>query len=203
MFDLAIYYRMAGGFVGFGNKPIDTQFARLRWAAAITFYMLLCMVVHRDNPLTVVMATPMVFAGAFMGRLIPHAAWQGMTNFKSNLYMSLIGLARVSLVVMPYAVINFIHFDVSFWRLGLIAFGLLQGTAYYLGNKYLEGKDAGFYYRTKHEQWRIRQVPVYAQVDQNTATELDQGALGGSEWGECLTGFMVWQLMYVAALVMP
>lgn len=200
MFDLAIYYRMVGGFIGLG--PNRTQETRLRWAVTIACYMAFAALVHRESIPTILMVYLLVFAGGFLGRLIPHAVWQGQAILKNALVMALIGFVRISLIVAPYMVTDYFHPHVQYWRGLLCLFGLFQGAAYYIGNKYFDGKDAGFYFRTRSEQWRIRQMPVYPQVDMNVSTELDQGALGGSEWGELLTGWLAYQLMFISALVL-
>jgi hypothetical protein len=167
MFDLCIYYRMVGGFVGTGS----TFLARLRWSLTIASYMLLLSIVHHQGyaPGFIVFAGSAI--GAYLGRLIPHARFQATASLFNSLGMAAVNVARLALILVPY-----IYYDVT--RLILAGFGLLAGVAYYVGNKYLAGKDSGIYYKT------------------------DVFAKGGSEWGEVLCGLLVYELMFITALVM-
>lgn len=212
MFDLAIYYRMVGGFIGTGS----TFQARLRWAITIGLYMGFATLVHRQPIQQVCCVTLLCGLGGFLGRLIPHAMFQWPASILNSLGMALVGLVRAALVVVPYAVGWWPSMLSGEWmgmitiRFYLIAFGALAGIAYYVGIKYLNGKDSGIYFRAKHSQWRTNSLPSDGhQISinlPNTLPEdnvLDEAAIGGSEWGELLTGWWCWQLMYVAALVMP
>lgn len=191
MFDLAIYYRMVGGFVGLG--PNMTTWCRLRWAVTIGLYMAFAALVHHEGNMQVLLTLSGCTIGAFLGRLIPHARFQATAGLANSLGMAAVNLARLALIVVPYA-----YFDAR--RMLLVGFGALAGIAYYVGNKYLHGKDSGIYYRARSQQWRVS----VAGVGQALPGEaLDQCAIGGSEWGELLTGWLVYELMFVVALVIP
>ena len=190
MFDLAIYYRMVGGFCGYSG-PNATTWARLRWALTMGGYMAFAALVHHQPILELLEVFLGASAGAFLGRLIPHAAFQSKASPLNALAMSAINVVRVALIIAPYA-----YFDP--WRMTLTLGGLWAGIAYYVGNKYLTGKDSGIYFRNTDAQWRIA---AYAQA--YGTSFLDQAAVGGSEWGELLTGLLVYQIMFAAALVLP
>lgn len=204
MFDLAIYYRMVGGFVGTGS----TFLARLRWSLTIAAYMTFAAYVHytHNQPaLYLAYIFVLVTLGAFIGRLIPHARFQATASIGNSLGMAAVNLARLALIVVPYAW----WFD--YRRFTLIAFGALAGIAYYVGNKYLAGKDCGIYFRNQHTQWHIDAIPVPSDTQlvvtlPNTVIAdnlLDRCATGGSEWGELLTGMLVYELMFIIALALP
>lgn len=200
MFDLAIYYRMVGGFVGTGN----TQVARMRWAFAMACYMTLVALVHHLPWLSCGIVFGGTLIGTFLGRLISHSRFQATASFGNSLGMAVVNILRLALIVAPYAFVS------NWLNGGLVLFGAMSGVAYYIGNKYLNGKDSGIYFRNTHEQWHISVPPsqtgeVFTISMPGTTPEqniLDQAAVGGSEWGELLTGFLVYQLMYVAALVL-
>lgn len=188
MFDLAICYRMVGGFVGLSS----TSLARLRWSITIAIYMMFAAAVHGDGIVALAAIFFSVLTGAYIGRLIPHARFQNGASLYNALGMALIGLARVTLILLPYAVYG------HPWAGVVASIGILQGAAYYAGWKWLDGRDSGIYFRNKPEENRIPETfpagssPVY----------LDQCAVSGGEWGELLTGF-VYQAMYLIILVMP
>jgi hypothetical protein len=201
MFDLAIYYRMVGGFIGTGS----TTLGRLRWAVTMGCYMAFVSVVHHQQALVTGFVFVACLLGAFLGRLIPHARFQATASLLNSLGMAAVNVARLVLIVGPYAVT---FHDGTVWmsidRMSLALLGVLAGVAYYVGNKWLGGKDSGIYFRNTHAQWRINpttSVPTAVPVD--PACILDQAAVGGSEWGELCTGWMVYELMFLAALVVP
>lgn len=188
MFDLAIYYRMVGGFVGLG--PNHTTECRLRWAFTMACYMALVGLVHHLAFYMVLTIMPATIMGAYVGRLIPHARFQAGASLGNSLGMAAINVARIALIVAPYA------FFSSWWHMGLAAFGVLAGVAYYAGWKWLDGKDSGIYWRNADTQY---QTGFPSGV--GAPYMLDHAAWGGSEWGELLTGWLVYQAMFVVALV--
>ncbi len=195
MFDLAIHYRMVGGFVGLGS----TALARLRWAVTIGAYMAFCSLVHHEGWLQCLIVFAGCSLGGFLGRLIPHARFQANTSVVNFCGMAAVNIVRLALIVFPYA------FAVGSWyALWTVFFGIGAGIAYTVGWKYLDGKDIGIYYRGKMQQYYVAILPPgMPSADPNPSTKLDRCAVYGSEWGECLTGLLVYQLMFLAALVMP
>lgn len=204
MFDLAIYYRMVGGFVGLPN----TFLARLRWSIIMGCYMFLLSLVHHEGYAQGLIVLTGGALGTFLGRMIPHARFQATAGLKNSLGMAAVSVVRLSLILVPYIVeLDGVHL----WRCLLIGFGGFSGVAYYVGNKYLDGLDSGIYYRNEHTQYRISVTnPVFvappnslpAPISNDSPKALNQAAVGGNEWGELLTGFLSYQLMFVFALVM-
>lgn len=199
MFDLSIYYRMVGGFIGLGS----TTLTRVRWALAIAIYMTFVSMVHHESPLRWLLVFVGVFAGGFVGRLIPHSAFQSVVSIKNSIAMMIIEAIRLALIVVPYAFTDWIGFEYSLERLLVIALAVGAGVAYYIGNKYLDGKDYGAYYRAQHAQWAIGNQPAGTSVPVPANAVLDQCAVGGTEWAELLTGFVCYQVLYMALLVLP
>src|SRR5580704_18938 len=99
MFDLAIYYRMVGGFVGTGSTTV----ARIRWALAIAIYMAFVSMVHHEGPLRCLLVFIGVFVGGYVGRLIPHGKFQNVASIKNSIAMTIIQAIRLALIVVPYA----------------------------------------------------------------------------------------------------
>lgn len=196
MFDLAIYYRMAGGFVALGS----TQLARLRWAIAMGCYMMLLSLVHHEGFLwpLIVFAGSMV--GAFLGRLISHSRFQATASITNSLGMAAINAIRLALIVAPYVVSGLLmtHGALPVLRAFLPVFGIGAGIAYFVGNKYLAGVDSGIYYRNASTQYQTGwPTGIGAQA------QLNHAAWGGTEWGELLTGWLAYELMFIVALVVP
>lgn len=198
MFDLAIYYRMVGGFVGLGS----TTLTRVRWALAIAIYMTFVSIVHGESVGRWALVFGGVFVGGFVGRLIPHSKFQNVASIPNSIAMTIIEAIRLALIVVPYAFTDWTGFGYTFERLLVIALAVGAGVAYYVGNKYLNGKDYGVYYRAQHSQWAIANVPVVMASPVGQGGTLDQAAVGGTEWGELLTGFFCYQVMYMALLVL-
>lgn len=199
MFDLAIYYRMVGGFIGTGS----TTLGRLRWAVTMAFYMMLVSLVHHEGWAQALIVLVTCTFTTFLGRLIGHSRFQASASLGNSLGMGVVNLLRVMLIVAPYSVGNWTHLsDFHQERLALGLFGLLSGAAYYVGNKWLNGKDSGIYFRNTPKQWRINPQTDIATIP-NPSNILDQAAVDGSEWGELLTGLLCYQAMFVCALVMP
>ena len=203
MYDLAISYRMVGGFIGTGQ----TQIGRLRWAATMALYMAFASVVHHQPWLVTGFVFAACFVGTFLGRLIPHGVFQATASLWNSLGMAAVNIVRVALIVAPYALT---FHDGKVWmsvdRMSLSALGVLGGVAYYIGNKWLNDVDSGIYFRTTHLQWRIGKNPSQCPSpagypDPMTAGILDQCAVGGSEWGELLEGWMVYELLFLVALI--
>lgn len=201
MFDLAIFYRMAGGFVGMGS----TTLTRVRWAMTMGLYMAFVSMVHGEGPMRWMMVFIAVFIGAFVGRLIPHAKFQSVASIPNSIGMTIVQALRLALIVVPYAVTNWVGFGYSVERLMVIGLAVGSGIAYYVGNKYLDGEDFGIYYRASLKEWRISSygITTLAQTPAAPAECLDQCAVGGTEWGELLTGFLCYQAMYMLLLVLP
>jgi hypothetical protein len=199
MFDLVIYYRMVGGFIGTGS----TTLGRLRWALTMGAYMALVSLVHHEGWAQTLIVWAACSVMAFLGRLISHSRFQATASFGNSLGMTLVNLLRMLLILAPYAVadwLNLAGFD--YWRLFGAVFCVMSGVGYYVGNKYLNGKDCGIYFRNNHSQWRINpQTIVPTSVPLDPACILDQAAVGGSEWGELITGFG-YQAMFIMTLVM-
>lgn len=198
MFDLALYYRMVGGFVGLGS----TTLTRIRWALTIAVYMTFVSICHAESPLRWLLVFFGVFVGGFVGRLIPHSAFQSVASIKNSIGMTVVEAIRLALIVVPYAVTDWTGFGYTLERLLVIVLAVGAGVAYYVGNKYLAGKDYGVYYRSQPTQWAIANLPVGTSVPVPPAAVLDQCAVGGTEWGELLTGFFCYQAMYIALLVL-
>lgn len=198
MFDLAIYYRMVGGFIGLGS----TTLARVRWALTMAIYMTFVSMVHGESVMRWMLVFVGVFAGAFVGRLIPHAKFQSTASIVNSIGMTIVEAVRLALIVVPYAFTDWAGFGYTFERLLVIAFAVGAGVAYYVGNKYLDGKDSGIYYRNTSMQYYVSILPPGISADPNPKTKLDVCAVGGTEWGELLTGFLCYQAMYMALLVL-
>lgn len=197
MFDLAICYRMVGGFIGLGS----TTLTRVRWALTIAIYMTFVSMVHNESALRWLLVFFGVFVGGFVGRLIPHSAFQSVASIKNSIGMTIVEAIRLALIVVPYAFTDWVGFVYTFERLLVIGLAIGAGIAYYMGNKYLNGEDCGVYYRSNISQWQIGSA-VKGFVPP-AATLLDQAAVGGTEWGELLTGILCYQAMYMALLVLP
>jgi hypothetical protein len=144
-FALAFFFRCRGGFIGLRN----TQAARALWWAL---------------PVALATANPLCGAGAFLGLLIPPGKFEGDASLKSILGMALIGTAQALLILGPMAYAR---------PPALLAapFGALRGLAYFIGWRFLDGRDGGL---------------RFAHSDGTS----DVFARGGSEWGEVLTGFI-------------
>lgn len=200
MFDLAIYYRMVGGFVGTGS----TQLARLRWSFTMGCYMALLSMVHHEGYTQAALVFVACALGAFLGRLISHSRFQATASAINSLGMAVMTMLRLALLVLPYSITSMATVSgLQPWRLLLVLFGMGAGIAYFIGNKYLAGKDSGIYYRNNHGQWRINSANgVSNAIDTDQSQFLDQAAVGGSEWGELLTGWLAYELMFVFALVL-
>lgn len=192
---LAILYRMVGGFIGLDNTCIT----RLRWAIPMGAFMAYASIVHHEETGRSVAVFVLCTVMAYLGRLIPHAAFQASASIYNSLCMAAIGMARLALIVAPYA-------TADWHRMGLVVFGAFQGLAYYIGWTYLHNLDSGIYFRNTRAQWHIKPYfydPVFpASAIPNPAECLDQAAVSGAEWGELLTGMLVYQLMYIVMLVM-
>lgn len=180
MFDLALWYRTVGGFLGTGS----TFLARLRWSIVMGCYMGFAALVHHQS----IEECILILLGAgimtYVGRLMPHAKFQGAASLKDTLGMSVIGLLRVTMIVLPYAAITMPFEPNHLWRLFLGLFGLLMGPAYYVSWKFLTITQSGL---------------IYQLTD---ADEKQYFARNGGEWGEVLTGEFAYQLMFLTALVM-
>lgn len=216
-----ILYRMVGGFIGLG--PNKTTECRLRFALGVALYMAFAAAIHHAELFHITAIFITTFAAAFLGRLIGHSPFQSGTAWWQILGMSWIGLARLSMIIFPYA---FLLHGSAIWLdtqiISVALFGLLQGPAYYFGWQ-LDGRDSGIYFRNAPQQWRIKTT---AGVPINLVTALpmgvtlavssgevpsidaepgflDQGAVGGGEWGELFTGIFAYNLPYLVLLVLP
>ena len=189
---ITILYRMVGGFIGLG--PSMTFLTRVRWAVPMGCLLSYAGIVRFLEPWQVLVVLVGTCLTAYLGRLIPHARFQATASLKNSLGMSAVGVARMALLMAPMG-----YFQPQVMVLS--AFGLFQGVAYYLGWTKLHGKDSGIYFRNKTTQWRIADNTTSVLSDPNDI--LDQAAVGGSEWGELLTGLLVYELAYIALLVMP
>ena len=209
MFDLAIWYRSVGGFMGLGS----TFWARMRWSLIMALYMAFATLVHHQAPLQIAAVFVTVTIGTYLGRMIPHDFFQAKASVLNSLGMAVVNIARLALIVLPYAVMNWVYIlhnpaviwqspsfiILDLWRLYLVGFGVMAGLAYFVGNLYLHGKDVGIYYRNTHEQTTTGDfIPAPPAINC-----LDHAAWGGSEWGELLTGELVYELMFLTALVLP
>lgn len=200
MFDLAIWYRCVGGFIGTGS----TTLGRLRWSLTMACYMTLVSLVHHEGwaqALIILAATTLT---TFVGRLISHSRFQATASIGNSLGMTVVTLLRMVLILAPYAMVDWLDLSgFDYWRLLGAVFCIMSGVGYYVGNKYLAGKDCGIYFRNTHSQWIISPANTnWVNKSSDPAMILDQCAVTGSEWGELITGFG-YQCMFVSALVMP
>lgn len=210
---LAKSYRMVGGFVGLGS----TFLCRLRFSLTIgLFWGFLCLTHHQGIGQAFYVFW-LCSVMAYLGRLIGHSPYMGVASLRNALMMALIGFGRLSLIMLPYAVLNWwdvfalltdplAALDVlsfSWTRMAVGLFGVMEGVAYYVGNKYLDRQDSGIYFRGDAHQWRINAEP-YTIHDGNAdpSEVLECAAIGGSEWGELLTGIGSYQIPYMLLLVM-
>lgn len=210
---LAIAYRMVGGFIGTGS----TFLSRLRFCLTIgLFWAFLCLTHHQGlgQAFYVLWLCSVM---AYVGRMISHSKYMGVASLHNALMMAVIGFGRLAMIMLPYAVLNWwdvfanlthplAAWDVlsfSWARFAVALFGVLEGVAYFIGNKYLDQKDSGIYFRNTPHQWRINAAP-YTIHDGNAdpSEVLDCAAVGGSEWGELLTGVGSYQLPYMLLLVL-
>lgn len=215
MTTLAISARMVGGFVGTGH----TFEARARWALTMGSFMAFATAVHHQGWWAALIVFILSTIGTYLGRLIGHSPFQNGIAWWQTLGMCAVGVARLALILMPYAVMNWagfveapvlfithplVMFDLNLWRVGMIACGLWMGVAYRVGIP-LDGQDCGIYYRRTADQWRIASASpeMLVAIPNDNPEALDQCAVGGTEWGELLTGWMVYDLPYVAMLLMP
>lgn len=169
---LTLFYRMVGGFIGTGS----TFKARLIWSLAAGLYMGFAAVVQEMWVGEVILVALTSAVLAYLGRLIPHARFQGEASIKNTLGMSLIGFVRMAMLVTPIALVKFPLAQAAYT-------GLFSGVAYFIGWKFLHNVDSGFYFH--HKDGRK-----------------DIFALGGSEWGEVLTGLLVYQLGFTVLLLL-
>lgn len=116
----AFLYRCRGGFLPLHH----TQLARLvYWTAPTAAWASFI------NPSMGWLCGVM----AFFGLLIPHAEYQNDASAKSVAGMAVIGVARLALILLPLCYFNpFLGF--------IVPIGALQGLAYYIGYKFLDGK---------------------------------------------------------------
>lgn len=199
MFDLAIWYRCVGGFIGTGS----TTLARLRWSLTMACYMTLVSLVHHEGWVQALIILAATTLTTFVGRLISHSRFQATASFGNSLGMTVVTLLRMVLILAPYAIVNWLDLSgFDYWRFLAAVFCVMSGVGYYVGWKWLNGKDSGIYFRNTHRQWRIGDVVAITVPVSNPAYMLDQAAVSGSEWGELITGFG-YQCMFVSALVMP
>lgn len=203
-----IWYRMVGGFVGLG--PNHTFECRARFALGVGAYMAFLAAVKQRPYLDIAAVFIICTLTSFLGRLIPHARFQATASLGNSLGMAAVGIARLALIIAPYVLtINFedwqhitpMMITLDPWAAGVSLLGALQGVAYYFGNKNLDGADSGIYWRNKHSQYRIHQGVILP--DENPDDFLDQAAVGGSEWGELLSGIFVYDLPYKILLLLP
>lgn len=190
-----IWYRMVGGFIGLG--PNHTFECRIRFAIGVGVYMAFLAAVKQFPLIEICDVFFSTILLAYAGRLIAHSEYQSVASFKNGLMMGLIGTVRLALILTPYALL----YQLNWFALSISLMGLFQGFAYYSGLKYLDGADSGIYYRNYASQYQIhRGVKL---PDEDPASFLDQGAVGGGEWGELLTGIFVYDLPYKILLLIP
>lgn len=198
MFDLAIYYRMAGGFVGMNS----TTLTRIRWAFTIACYMTFVALVHHEAPIVLLLVAMFTFIAGYAGRLIPHAVFQAQASFWDSLGMTVVTASRMLLIILPYMIFSALDGAFHMERFVVCVFALFSGVGYYVGWKFLNAQDFGVYYRGNEQQYYVSlNLPAGFSADPNPKTKLEQCAVGGSEWGELITGFG-YQALYMALLVM-
>ena len=198
MFSLATYYRMVGGVVGTGS----TILARLRFALTMALYMAFLCCTHHDDMLTLLVVLAGCFVTTFAGRLIPHSKFEGMASIGNSIAMTVINAVRLGLIVAPYLFAElFTQGQFHLLRVLPVAFAVFSGIGYYAGWKWLNGKDMGLYWRDSHTQYQISVPPAPMPVAVGDTTRLNECAVGGSEWGEVITG-LGYQLFFVALLVL-
>jgi hypothetical protein len=176
--DFIILHRMVGGFIGTGS----TVKARLIWSLSCGLMFGFAACVHHMSLLCVVAITFMTPFAAYLGRLIPHSEFQGAPfDWEKFFGMSFICATRLLLLLLPTAI-----FEPS--ALWLVPLGIGGGVAYWIGWRFLDGSDSGFYYRHNAEQMTI--------------VSMDHFAVSGGEWAEVLVGLLVYQFAFMALLVM-
>ena len=189
-----IAYRMVGGFA----KPRSTFLCRLRWAVTVAAYMAFAAAVHHQSGLEIALVGFLTIISAYIARLYDNSNEVTAGHWYHVLKMSLIGMGRLTVTLLPYALVSVPFGSDHLPRLALGLMGLLQGLCYYVGWTHLHNVDSGIYYRNHHEQWHIEAVQV---VPSGPETLLDQCALVGDQWGELLTGFFCYNLPYLVLLV--
>jgi hypothetical protein len=153
---LAFCFRCRGGFTGLGN----TQAARLLWWAL---------------PVALATLNPLCGVGAFLGLLIPPGKFQNDASLKSVLGLTIIGFVQALFILGPMAYERPETLLAAPW-------GALRGLAYFIGWRFLDGKDSGL--RFLHGDGTV-----------------DVFAKGGSEWGEVLTGFFFGFMIVLAGVL--
>lgn len=190
---IAVLYRMCGGFVGLGS----TTLTRLRWAIPMGLLMAFLVAVHHQSWLDIIAVGVACTITAYAGRLIPHSSFQLSGSLGSALGMAGVGLSRMALLVVPYAIIGWPSLTVDLIRSSVIVLGVLQGVCYFVGYRWLAAAESGVYWRNTTAQDVI--IAPAGQPDK----QLDHLAWSATEWGELLTGVLVYQLAYAILLVMP
>lgn len=152
---MAFCYRCRGGFLGTGS----TQ------AARILFWALPVMIIILPLGFNYAFYTALM---AFLGLMIPHGKFQNDTSLHDIFGMSLIGAARLALILTP---LSFINYYVLFYSL----LGLGSGLAYYIGHRFLDGVDSGI----ETDGVFLREIQLF---------DAGKFAVGATEWGEVGTG---------------
>lgn len=186
---IMVFYRMVGGF--FSTNGTFT--CRLRWEAWMALMLTISAANHGHGWEACLIVFLGTFFGTFLGRLIPHGFAFDQSKWQNTLWMSLIGLARVSLM---FATLAYYMPE----TLLVMPLGLFQGFCYLIGDRKLKGKDSGFYYfdgapTMKHSElsdlW-IMQSEKEPQVF----------AKGETEWGEVGTGLFCYELPFWLTFLM-
>ena len=170
---ITLIYRTVGGFMHMNG----TFLCRLRFSLFIGLCLGYAAAVHHLPFYQSVLVFGMTTFAAFLGRIIPHSFFQDGGQWTDFFGMALVGFVRLALILAPLS-----WFYAS--ALAVLPFGFLQGLAYFIGTKFLNEKDSGFY---------------YADPTHNNG-ELQIFAKGGSGWGEVLTGALVYEFSFLVLL---
>lgn len=163
----AVLYRCRGGFIGTGS----TTLARLMWWCIPSALLFMAAYHAKTGELSLLLGLAVMLA-LWGGLLIPHG-WTQNNRLKDYLGMGAVGLCRgaaLSLALLPW--VNGVAFAV--------AYGIGSGVGYALGWSYLDGKEL--------IKWR----PKNPKADDGSG--FDRFAISGGEWGEVLTGGLIWGL---------
>ena len=162
----AFFYRCRGGFLGMSFP----QLARLIWWAIPTSVAMTGVsLAHGSCFLSAIEVGSVCGVTAFLGLMLPHGQYMDNNPVYDDMgHMSLIGGVRCALIALPIMT----HVPM----MGLLPlFGALSGAGYWIGWRFLHGVDSGLH-TAGFTLFGLQVSP-------------GKFAVGGSEWGEVLTGF--------------
>ena len=180
---IAVLYRTVGGFMSTGG----TFTARVRWSLWLALFLSFGALAHGHGAIACAIVFAGTALGTFLGRMIPHGFAFATRGWKLVGYMGSITFARVVLAFTTLA-----YFMPE--TLMLMPLGLLSGLCYLIGERFLKGKDSGFYFFDAAPTMKHSELAGVWQMESRSEPQVM--AKGETEWGECLTGLVCYELPF-------